>query len=165
MNKINQLPKSIIENDNVKSSGFRTIRPQFFRIGADITLKKILLLLGVITMVVFTSCEKDESLPFDVNFVEHNEYDNNLTRFRVIIQNNTDKTIYYTKFRLELRKEGKNVNSDVYEFGNKNDKNSWNVEPGDAKPTSWVSCSIPYYQNEKEKYSWHITEIIEYLSF
>lgn len=128
-------------------------------------MKKFFLLLELITMIGFSSCEKDEPLPFDVNFVEHNEYDNILTRIRVIIQNNTDKTIYYTKFRLELRKEGKNISSDVYEFGNRSDKSDWNVEPRDAKPTSWVSCSIPYYPDEDKKYSWHITEIIDYLSY
>lgn len=129
-------------------------------------MEKMFLVLGLIVMISFNSCEKeDDLLPFQTNFVEYHAYDGRITELRVIIQNNTSQTIYYTKFRLELRKDGKNISSDIYEFGSKDNKNSWNVDPKDTTPTPWVSCNIPYYENEGGLYKWHITEIIEYLSY
>lgn len=117
-------------------------------------------------MVSFNSCEKDDGLlPFQANFVEHHGSNDRITELRVMIQNNTSPIIYYTKFRLELRRDGKNMSSDIYEFGRKDNKNYWNVDPKDTTPTPWVSCNIPYYENEKGLYTWHITEIIEYLSY
>lgn len=124
-----------------------------------------LLIIIFFSGIGFSSCEEEELLPFEANFVEWNCYNNRLTRLSVIIQNNTDKTIYYLKFRLELRKDGKNVSSDLYEFGNKTNKDYWFVEPKDATQSPWVSCNIPYYETESDKYEWVITEVIEYLTY
>ena len=129
-------------------------------------MKKVILILGFIAMISFISCEEiDTQSPIETNFIDYHYKNNEIFELRVTVQNNTEDIIYYLKCRLELQKNGKNVSSDVYEFGSKTNKKYWNVEPNDATSTPWASCSIIYDEDEKDDYKWYVTEMIEYLSY
>ena len=73
-----------------------------------------------------------------------------VTRARYSISNQSNKTLYYCKFRVTQYSEaGYGYYSKVYEIGEKYNINVWTLPAGDIRLTDYYSVN---FQNEKNGY-------------
>lgn len=113
--------------------------------------KRLVFSFVVIAIMTFlASCTKEETptvyKPIDYISVRRAEYlirNDVAYKVRFSISNQSDKTLYYCKFRVTQCNENEiGFYSDVYEVGSKNDMSSWSLSPGDIQFTDYYSCDF-----------------------
>lgn len=117
------------------------------------------ILMAVIVMIMMASCTKEETPtptptvynPIDyvsIQRAEYQSYNGIITRARYSISNQSNKTLYYCKFRVtQCTEEDVAYYSQVYEIGDKNDKTVWSLPAGDIQLTGYYSVNFMHSEN------------------
>jgi len=119
------------------------------------TMKKRItrILLVIALIVIQTSCTKQETpevyKPIDHISVPRAEYKINSSgvayKVRYSISNQSNKTLYYCKFRVnQCNEDGMAFYSKVYETGSKEDMNQWSLVSGDIDFTQYYDCNFVF---------------------
>lgn len=133
---------------------------------AMINMKKIIsfvmTFLVICTVFTIMSCSKSNSKvepKEDIDYIsipngviQYNTNSNMVTHVRFTVYNDSDKTLYYLKFRAQIHESESHILlwSDVYEAGSKTDMHQWIVEPGQTQNTELYP--VDFY-----KYNWNFT--------
>lgn len=115
--------------------------------------KRLVLSFMVIAIMTFlASCVKEEIKPepvynpmdyVSVNAVEYQYHGNVAERIRCSISNQSNRTLYYCKFRVTLCLEnGTEYFSQIYETGSKDDMTVWSLSPGDINYTQYYNVHL-----------------------
>lgn len=105
--------------------------------------------------MAITSCKKDDSpvvyKPIDYVSVPRGEYlirNNTAYAVRYSISNQSNKTLYYCKFRVsQCYENGTAFYSKVYEAGSPEDMTQWTIAPGDIDFTNYYDCNFVFPEN------------------
>ena len=114
--------------------------------------------MAVIGMIMMASCTKEEIKPTpvynpkDYVSVPRGEYkirnDGTAYAVRYSISNQSNKTLYYCKFRVnQCTESGTAFYSDVYEIGSKDDMSHWTLAPSDISLTDYYDCDFLFSEN------------------
>ena len=103
-------------------------------------------------VMMMASCTKEETptvyKPIDHISVPRGEYKiRNGTAYavRYSISNQSNKTLYYCKFRVnQCYEDGTAFYSKVYETGSKDDIYQWSLAPGDIDFTPYYDCNFVF---------------------
>ena len=116
--------------------------------------KLTLSLMAIVMMAMMFSCTKEEITPTQVyNPMDHisvprAEYKirNNMAYLvRYSISNQSNKTLYYCKFRVnQCYDDGTAYYSKIYEAGSKEDYTQWSLVPGDIDFTPYYDCNFVF---------------------
>ena len=129
-------------------------------------MKKILTssFMVIVMIAMMVSCTKEETptptvyKPIDYISIPRAEYKGNngiITQARYSISNQSNKTLYYCKFRVtQCTEEGIAYYSQVYEIGDRNDMTVWSLPAGDIQLTGYYSVNFQHTENG------HITDDI-----
>lgn len=101
---------------------------------------------------IMVSCTKEETPsvynPINYISVPRGEYlirNNTAYSVRYSISNQSNKTLYYCKFRVtQCYADGTAFYSKVYEAGSKENMNLWKIAPGDIDFTSYYDCNFVF---------------------
>lgn len=110
------------------------------------------ILMAVVMMTMLASCTKEETpivyKPIDHISVPRAEYKvrNDVAYLvRYSISNQSNKTLYYCKFRVtQCYESGTAYYSKVYEAGSKEDASLWTLAPGDIDFTDYYDCNFVF---------------------
>jgi hypothetical protein len=115
--------------------------------------KRIMHILLVLMLIAIqTSCTKQET-PEVYNPINHisvprAEYlirNNTAYKVRYSISNQSGKTLYYCKFRVnQCCEDGTAFYSKVYETGSKEDMSQWSLASGDIDFTQYYDCNFVF---------------------
>jgi hypothetical protein len=105
-------------------------------------------LLAIVMITMMASCTKEEIptvyKPIDYISVPRAEYKirNDMAYLvRFSISNQSNKTLYYCKFRVsQCYESGTAFYSKTYEVGSKEDMSQWTLAPGDIDFTDYYDC-------------------------
>ena len=111
------------------------------------------ILMVIMLVVMAASCTKEEVKPtpvynpIDYISVPRGEYmirnDGTAYAVRYSISNQSNKTLYYCKFRVsQCYSSGTAFYSKVYETGSKDDMTQWSLAPGDIDFTAYYDCDF-----------------------
>ncbi len=111
-------------------------------------------LIAIVMITMMASCTKEETptvyKPIDHISVPRAEYlirNEVAYKVRFSISNQSNKTLYYCKFRVTQCNENEiGFYSDVYEVGSKNDMSLWSLSPSDIRFTDYYNCDF-LFQN------------------
>ena len=106
-------------------------------------------------MALMASCQKEELKPvynpidyISIPRAEYTSYNGVVTRVRYSISNQSNKTLFYCKFRVtQCTEEGVEYYSQIYEIGDKADMNAWTLPAGDIQLTSYYSVNFLHSDN------------------
>mgnify|MGYP007012486150 CR=1 FL=1 len=122
------------------------------------------ILLAIVMMATMVSCTKEDLFPtpvynpidyISIPRAEYQSYNGIITRARYSISNQSNKTLYYCKFRVtQCTEEGVAYYSKVYEIGDKNDMTVWTLPAGDIQLSGYYSVNFQHTENG------HITDEI-----
>lgn len=109
-------------------------------------------LLGILLFATMVSCSKIETPtvynPIDyvsIPRAEYKSYNGIVTQARYSISNQSNKTLYYCKFRVTQCTEGGiEYYSKVYEIGDKNNMSVWTLPAGDIQLTGYYSVNFQH---------------------
>ena len=111
--------------------------------------------IAILTFLV--SCTKEEIKPepvynpmdhVSVNAVEYQYHDNVIEYIRCSISNQSNKTLFYCKFRVTFCMEsGTEYFSQIYEVGSEDDMTIWSLSPGDINFTQYYDVHFVYDSN------------------
>ena len=116
-------------------------------------MKKTLTLsfMAIMMIVMMASCTKESLFTYDpIDYVsipraEYKIQNNVATAVRFSISNQSNKTLYYCKFRVtEKNENGVAYYSDTYEVGSKDNMSAWSLSPGDINFTDYYSVHFVY---------------------
>lgn len=101
------------------------------------------------------SCIKEETPtvynPIDyisIPRAEYRAYNGIITQVRYSISNQSNKTLYYCKFRVtQCTEEGIEYYSQIYEIGNKNNMSQWSLPAGDIQLTDYYNVNFQHSEN------------------
>jgi len=120
-------------------------------------MKKYLTLpvFAIAMMVLMASCKKEEIEPvynpidyISIPRAEYTTYNGMVTQVRYSISNQSNKTLYYCKFRVtQCTEEGVEYYSQVYEIGDKANMNAWTLPAGDIQLTGYYSVNFLFSDN------------------
>lgn len=119
-------------------------------------MKKTLTLsfMAIMMIVMMASCTKETPVvykPIDyisITRAEYQSYNGIVTKARYSISNQSNKTLYYCKFRVtQCSEEGIGYYSKVYEIGDKDDRTVWSLSAGDIQLTSYYSVNFQHSEN------------------
>ena len=115
----------------------------------------------IVMMANLFSCTKEEIKPEPVynpmdhvfvNAVEYQYHDNIVEYVRFSISNQSNKTLYYCKFRVTFCMEsGTEFFSQIYEAGSKDDMTTWALSSGDINFTPYYNVHFVYDSNGSGK--------------
>lgn len=118
----------------------------------------------MVMMATMVSCTKEDLFPtpvynpidyISIPRAEYQSYNGIITQARYSISNQSNKTLYYCKFRVtQCTEEGIAYYSKVYEIGDKNDMTVWTLPAGDIQLTGYYSVNFQHTENG------HITDDI-----
>lgn len=111
--------------------------------------------IAIVMITMMASCTKEETptiyKPIDhisVPRAEYIIYNGTVTKARYSISNQSNKTLYYCKFRVtQCSEEGIEYYSKVYETGDKNDMTLWVLPAGDINFTGYYDVNFLHEDN------------------
>lgn len=113
--------------------------------------------LGIIMMATLASCTKEDIKPEPVynpidyvslRAAEYKLQDNVALYVRYSISNQSNKTLYYCKFRAtQCMESGTEYYSQIYEVGSKEDMTTWTLAPGDINYTPYYNVHFVHDSN------------------
>lgn len=109
-------------------------------------------LMAFMMIIMMASCTKEETptvyQPIDHISVPRAEYkvrNGKAYLVRFSISNQSNKTLYYCKFRVnQCYEDGTAFYSKVYETGSKEDMNQWSLVSGDIDFTQYYDCDFVF---------------------
>lgn len=111
--------------------------------------------MAVFTFLTMASCKKEKPSvvynPIDYISVPRGEYlirNNVAYSVRYSISNQSNKTLYYCKFRVsQCYENGTAFYSKVYEVGSTENMTQWTIAPGDIDFTGYYDCNFVFPEN------------------
>ena len=108
--------------------------------------------MAIMMIIMMASCTKEETptvyQPIDHISVPRAEYkvrNGKAYLVRFSISNQSNKTLYYCKFRVnQCYEDGTAYYSKVYETGSKEDMNQWSLVSGDIDFTQYYDCDFVF---------------------
>lgn len=113
--------------------------------------------MAIVLIAMMASCTKEEIKPkpvynpmdyISIPRAEYKVYNGIITQVRYSISNQSNKTLYYCKFRVtQCTEEGVEYYSQVYEIGDKANMNAWTLPAGDIQLTGYYSVNFLFSDN------------------
>lgn len=107
--------------------------------------------MAIMVVMLMASCTKTVYNPIDyisITRAEYQSYNGIVTKARYSISNQSNKTLYYCKFRVTQCSEGGiGYYSKIYEIGNKTNMNEWSLPAGDIQLTGYYSVNFQHSEN------------------